>query len=128
METQTAVGATTREDPLTGSRVQTSVEPLLERSAVLTNSQGLGTAGRVSSSRSRNGRVDRDVKNGMFVEFNHTRWYASAPPQSIDPARLRPIGDWHGFPVYTAPSTGESTIYIPIALGVDALAASSRRK
>jgi hypothetical protein len=86
----------------------------------------LGVAGRVSPSRSTK-TPDRDASKGIFVEFQHERWYSTARPQSLDPGSLKQIGEWHGFPVYTRGSNG-STIYIPIAQGADAYAAYSKRK
>jgi hypothetical protein len=44
----------------------------------------------------------------------------------MDLRTLNRIGEWHGFPVYAARGV-ESTIYIPIAQGLDALAPYSKR-
>jgi hypothetical protein len=86
---------------------------------------GVGTGGRTSR-RTPNERA-ASTRNGFFVEFNNQRWYSSAPPSPVDPATLRHVGDWFGFPVYTSPRTGDATIYIPIAKGSDAYAAYSRK-
>jgi hypothetical protein len=115
-------------DSSTRSRRETNVEPLVQMAGRQTNSPRVGTVGRVSASRRSNERANRSIANGIFVEFDHARWYPSAPPASLDSVRLDRIGEWHGFPVYTAHNTGASTIYIPIAEGVDAYAAYSRRR
>jgi hypothetical protein len=47
---------------------------------------------------------------------------------SLDPRVLTRIGEWHGFPVYVAAGGGDSTIYIPIAQGLEALAPYSKRR
>ncbi len=110
------------------SRRETNVEPLTQMAGRQTNSPRLGTVGRVTAPRRSNVRANRSTSSGIFVEFDHARWYPSAPPASLDSVNLHRIGEWHGFPVYTARSTGDSTIYIPIAVGVDAYAAYSRRR
>src|SRR4051794_38528635 len=88
-------------------------------------SPGIGTGGQLTAPRG--SKVGRRAANGIFVEFNNQRWYSSASPASLDPATLRRIGEWHGFPVYTSPATGRSTIYMPVAQGSDAYAAYSRK-
>jgi hypothetical protein len=87
----------------------------------------VGTGGRVHTPHTSTSKTGHRPANGIFVEFNNQRWFASAPPASLDPAALRRIGEWHGFPVYTSAKTGRSTIYIPVAQGSDAYAAYSRR-
>jgi hypothetical protein len=100
------------------------VEPNIQNAPA---SDGVGTIGRISTAR-RGKAVGRPSANGVFVEFDHARWYASAPPKDLDSDSLRRIGEWHGFPVYTTRSTGDSTIYIPVTQGSDAYAAYSKKK
>ena len=111
-----------------GSGREANAEPLVQIAGRQTKTPRIGTAGRETASRSAKTSASRSISNGMFVEFDHARWYPSAPPASLDSASLHRIGDWHGFPVYTARGGGDSTIYIPIAEGVDAYAAYSRRR
>ena len=85
-----------------------------------------GTSGRVANSRPATPRVRRPASNGIFVEYDRARWFSSGPPESMDLRTLNRIGEWHGFPVYAAKGV-ESTIYIPIAQGLDALAPYSKR-
>jgi hypothetical protein len=99
---------------LSASRTDIDVEPLVKMSGASKNIKHV--------------RSDRAISNGIFVEFDHARWYPAAPPTALDVGNLRRIGDWHGFPVYTARNGGNSTIYIPVAQGMDAYAAYSRRK
>lgn len=87
----------------------------------------VGTIGDLTRAR-RGKAVGRPSANGVFVEFDQTRWYASAPPTDLDSSSLRRIGEWHGFPVYKSRSTGESTIYIPVSEGSDAYAAYTKKK
>jgi len=87
----------------------------------------VGTVGDLTPAR-RPKAVGRPSANGVFVEFDHARWYATAPPKDLDSVTLRRIGEWHGFPVYKSRSTGESTIYIPVTQGSDAYGAYSKRK
>jgi hypothetical protein len=126
-ETQDQLRRPNSTESSAGSR-ETNVEPLAQMAGRQTNSPRVGTAGRVTASRRSNVRADRSISSGIFVEFDHARWYPSAPPASLDSVNLHHIGEWHGFPVYTVRSTGDSTIYIPIAVGVDAYAAYSRRR
>jgi hypothetical protein len=87
----------------------------------------VGTSGRVASSqRSVSARTRRGAANGIFIEFDNSRWFSSGPPVSPDSRLLTKIGEFHGFPVYAA-RNAPSTIYIPVAQGVDALVPYSRR-
>lgn len=84
--------------------------------------------GRVASSPPRPLPVRPGAANAMFVEFNNDRWFINGPPVLLDTRMLRRIGQSHGFPVYTARNTRNSTIYVPVAHGMDALARFSKRK
>lgn len=87
----------------------------------------VGTSGRVVSSQRRvSTRNRRGAANGIFVEFDNRRWFSSGPPVSLDSRLLTRIGEFHGFPVYAARNAG-TTIYVPVAQGMDALAPYSRR-
>jgi hypothetical protein len=94
-------------------------------------SEAVGTSGRVPLSR-----VERPVPvprrpkaaNGIFVEFDNVRWFSSGVPVAFDPTRFRRIGELRGFPVYTAPGDGSSTIYIQIGEGLEVVAPYSKRR
>jgi hypothetical protein len=87
----------------------------------------VGTSGRVvSSQKTVSTPIRRGAANGIFVEFDNRRWFSSGPPVSLDSRLLTRIGEFHGFPVYAARDAG-TTIYIPVAQGMDALAPYSRR-
>jgi hypothetical protein len=89
----------------------------------------IATTGRVANSPAPAAiRIRPQAANGIFVEFNKSRWYSSGPPVSFDPRGLTRIGDWYGFPVYVAAGAGDSTIYIPIAQGLELLAPYSKRR
>jgi hypothetical protein len=99
------------------------------RTEVVPPSPAVGTTGRVTkSSGPAATRIRPQPANGIFVEFNKGRWYSSGPPVSLDPRVLTRIGDWKGFPVYVAAGAGDSTIYIPIAQGLETLAPYSKRR
>ncbi|MFL6281234.1 MAG: hypothetical protein ACJ731_14045 [Vicinamibacterales bacterium] len=87
---------------------------------------GTGTVGRLAASRTSK-RVGPVPANSIYVEFNNQRWYSSPAPASLDPGTLRRVGEWHGFPVFTSPTTGPARIYIPVAQGSDAYAAYTRK-
>lgn len=87
---------------------------------------GVGTGGHETEARP-GVRVGPRPANEIYVEFNKRRWYASAPPASLDRSSLQRIGEWYGFPVYTSPGIGSSTIFIPIERGSDTYAAYSRK-
>jgi hypothetical protein len=71
--------------------------------------------------------VRRGAANGMFVDFNSSRWFTSGPPIPANSRALQRIGEYHGLPVYAAGKTSNSTIYIPVGRGIDALARFSKR-
>jgi len=108
------------EAPSQAARVET--EPF----ASLSESGGVSTVERLTAPRGK--RVGRPPTNSVYVEFNNQRWYSTAPSKSVDAGTMRRVGEWHGFPVYTSPITGPSTIYIPVAQGSDAYAAYVREK
>ncbi len=97
-----------------------------ERAGTASTSPSIGTEGLATAAR-RLKRVGPPPANNIYVEFNNQRWYSRKPPASLDAGTLRRVGEWHGFPVYTSPSTGPATIYIPVAQGSDAYAAYSRK-
>jgi hypothetical protein len=65
--------------------------------------------------------------NGIFIEFNNARWYSSGSPALLDASRFTRIGSTRGFPVYAAPNHDATTIYVPVALGLDLVAPYSTR-
>jgi hypothetical protein len=91
------------------------------------SSPPIGTTGRVGSSPRSSLRVRPGSANGIFVEYKEERWFSSGPPIARDSRAFKQIGEFGGFPVYVAPQAGDSTIYIPVARGVDALAPFSKR-
>jgi len=51
--------------------------------------------------------------NGVFVEFNNTRWYSSGPAVELD-SRYTRIGQYRDFPVYARADAHGSMIFIPV--------------
>jgi hypothetical protein len=88
----------------------------------------VGTAGRVATSVPRRpARIRPGSPNAIYVEFDNARWFSAGTPVSLDVRSLARVGESHGFPVY-AVRPGDSTIYIPIAQGVDTYARYSKRR
>jgi hypothetical protein len=54
--------------------------------------------------------------NAIFVDYASTRWFAAGPAVPFDSERVRPVGDYHGFPVF-ADAGRPDTIYIPVVEG-----------
>jgi hypothetical protein len=107
-------------------------EPLAPPAAVpvpaQTASHPVGTTGRAAETVPRRPfRIRPGSANGIYFEFDNARWFSAGLPVSIDVRSLTQVGESHGFPVYAA-RPGDTTIYVPIARGMDALAMYSRRK
>jgi hypothetical protein len=99
------------------------------RPAAATPAVPIATTGRaVRPASSARARVRREAANAIFVEFDNAKWFSSGPPLTLDLRSLTRVGERGGFPVYRDSRGTTSTIYIPIAQGVDALAPYSRRK
>lgn len=92
------------------------------------SASAVGTTGRVPTSvPTRPVPIRRGSPNAIYVEFDNVRWFSAGPPVPLDARSLTRIGESHGFPVYAA-RPGDSTIYIPIAQGVDSYGRYSRRR
>lgn len=79
------------------------------------SSEAIATAGRSIVYAPRTGARPRGL-NGIWVEFEGRRWFASGSAQVFDSAKFSETGSYHGFPVYTR--RGErGAIYIPSAPG-----------
>jgi hypothetical protein len=67
-----------------------------------------------------------DAANGVFVEFDNARWFSSGPTVEFDARTFTRIGELNGVPVYQARDR-KSTIFIPVARGLDVVAPYSKR-
>jgi hypothetical protein len=67
-----------------------------------------------------------DAANGVFIEFDNARWFSSGPTVDFDARTFTRIGELNGLPVYQARDR-RSTIFIPVAHGLDVLAPYSKR-
>jgi hypothetical protein len=54
--------------------------------------------------------------NGVFVQFDNARWFASGGAVELVPGRFTQIGDYRGFPVYRDQSRPD-TIYVALLAG-----------
>ncbi len=67
--------------------------------------------------------------NGMYIEFDHARWFHDGPAATLDPSRFTRIGDYRGFNVYRDRTGGADTIYVQLAGNVPGfLTPYSRRR
>lgn len=103
-------------------------EPLAPPAQSASAPQGVATTGRAVETAPRHPfRIRPDSANAIYFEFDNSRWFSAGPPVSIDVRSLTQVGESHGFPVYAA-RIGDTTIYVPIARGMDTLVPYSRRK
>lgn len=105
-----------------------SVLPPVGTSGVVANVETTGAtpAGRLA----RAPRLPRraDSPNGIFIQYDHARWFSSGPPVAYDPSRFVRAGEKDGFPIYTGRGGAPSTIYVPVTMGATgALAPYSKR-
>lgn len=54
--------------------------------------------------------------NGVFIEFDSTRWFADGPVVEFSPGRFTVIGDYHGFVVYAA-TAYPGAVFVPTVTG-----------
>jgi hypothetical protein len=91
--------------------------------------QVTGTSGRIAANAAPRPVIRRaGAANGIFVEFDHARWFSSGPPAPLDATRLTRIGESHGFPVYALRAGDRSTIYMPVSQDMEFVAPYTRRK
>jgi hypothetical protein len=114
--------------PMLGSGIPSPARPPVAVEAA--RSRPVGTSGRVEAAPPRAAAPIRrrpESANGIFVEFDNARWYSSGPPALLDSGLMR-IGSTGGFPVYAARKREPTTIYIPVASGLDLVAPYSKRR
>ena len=59
--------------------------------------------------------VPRPTSNdGVWIEFDGSRWFASGTAVPYEPGRFTQIGDYRGFPVYRDTMGRASTIYVAV--------------
>jgi hypothetical protein len=100
-------------------------EPIAPSAAA---SAPVATTGRASTPVPRApARIRPEAANAIYFEFENARWFSAGAPVSLDVRSLTQIGESHGFPVYVA-RPGDTTIYVPIARGVDTFGRYTRNK
>lgn len=52
--------------------------------------------------------------DGVWLEFNGSRWYSSGPAVSFSPDRFEPMGEYRGFPVYRDTTGGNDAIWVSV--------------
>jgi hypothetical protein len=91
-------------------------------------SQPVGTTGYAAETVPRRSfRIRPGSANAIYFEFDNAPWFIAGAPVSLDVRSLTQVGESHGFPVYAA-RPGDTTIYVPIARGMDTLAPYARKK
>jgi hypothetical protein len=55
--------------------------------------------------------------NGVWLEFEGSRWYSDGPAAMLTPDRFEPIGEYHGFPVYRDKNAGSAAIWVSVVKG-----------
>jgi hypothetical protein len=54
------------------------------------------------------------AQNGVWLEFNGSRWYLDGAAVSFSPDRFEPIGEYRGFPVYRDKSGRKDEIWVSV--------------
>jgi hypothetical protein len=52
--------------------------------------------------------------DGVWLEFNGSRWYSSGPAVSFSPDRFEPMGEYRGFPVYRDTTDSNDEIWVSV--------------
>ncbi len=52
--------------------------------------------------------------DGVWLEFNGSRWYSSGPAVSFSPDRFEPMGEYRGFPVYRDATGASDEIWVSV--------------
>jgi hypothetical protein len=52
--------------------------------------------------------------NGVWIQFNGTRWYSDGEAVPYSPDRFAQIGDYRGFPVYRDKSSTKNQIWVAV--------------
>lgn len=58
--------------------------------------------------------VQNDVANGVWLEFNGTRWYSDGTAASFTTDRFEPVGEYRGFPVYRDKTGSSAEIWVSV--------------
>lgn len=56
--------------------------------------------------------------DGVWIEFQGSRWYAAGPAVVFDPTAFDEIGEYNGFPVFRSRAGVGDLIYIPSRSGI----------
>jgi hypothetical protein len=112
-----------------GARTRAAVAPTIPSTAPIaapapaasTSSDvaAVGTSGAaIAASRDRTAgpapRLRPRASDGVWIEFQGTRWYSDGMAVSYDPDRFVPIGSYRGFPVYRD-SADANRIFVTVA-------------
>jgi len=78
----------------------------------------VSTVGAPDRSRTRRSSIESiarpDAANGVWLEFDGSRWYSDGPAASFSPDRFEPVGDYHGFAVYRDRTSRKNEIWISV--------------
>ena len=100
-----------------GVRTDTAVVAASGRTEILVPS-AVGTVGGPDRSRPRRSSIESIARpgaaNGVWLEFDGSRWYADGPAAAFSPDRLEPVGDYRGFAVYRDRTSRKNEIWISV--------------
>jgi len=86
--------------------------------AVANDGSSIGTAGSADRGLTRRTLVETVPRpsgaNGVWLEFNGSRYYSDGPATTFSPDRFVPVGDYRGFAVYRDKSEGKDAIWISV--------------
>jgi hypothetical protein len=81
-------------------------------------SPSVGTAGNADRGLTRRTLVQTEPRpsgaNGVWLEFNGSRYYSDGPATTFSPDRFVPVGDYRGFAVYRDKGDGKDAIWISV--------------
>jgi len=80
------------------------------------SAEAMAAGGRSIAYAPRSGARPRGL-NGIWVEYEGRRWFASGPAEVFDSGQFSERGQYHGFPVYARKGDSRS-IYIPSVTGL----------
>jgi hypothetical protein len=67
------------------------------------------------------------TNNGIWLEFDHARWYAVGPATAFSPERFEPLGEYRGFPVYRDKMRADGAIWVSVVKDGPAVAPYAKR-
>jgi hypothetical protein len=115
--------------PSSGAPLATAV-PTIPATPTIGDERPVGTAGTIVRPRTTMESIpppSRSSGNGVWLEFDGSRWYSAGAARSFTPDRFLPLGAYHGFPVYREINGPPNRIWISVVVPDGPLAPYDRR-